>query len=99
MPICCTPAAGYAAYSYVVAQGWVKSSKQRARSSRPRSDRSATGSAGAAQMSEEDQQDWVKGTPYDTFVRSKSQRQASVSKRANSGAAAAAATTPATNRK
>ncbi len=83
MPPCDAPSthafhtfAGYLLYSYVVSQGWVRSGKQRARAKR-----AAAGNAGTVAMSAEDQQDWVKGTPYDSFVKRNAARAATASTR------------------
>lgn len=53
----------YAAYAYVVSLGWLKSQKKRRTTSRSKEP--------VAPMSAEDQQDWVKGTPYDSFLKNK----------------------------
>lgn len=66
----------YGVYAYTVSVGWVKSQKKRTRSRRP---------AGEAPpvMSAEDQQDWIKGTPYDNFAKNKAK---AASKRASTAA-------------
>ncbi len=43
--------------------GWLKSQKKRRTTSRKNEP--------VAPMSAEDQQEWLKGTPYDSFVKSK----------------------------
>lgn len=48
--------AGYGAYCWVVAQGWVKPMKKKAKRAAP---------VAAAPMTAADHDEWVKGTPYD----------------------------------
>ncbi len=52
--------AAWRAYTAVASLGWVRNPKKRSRSRR------AAGSEPAV-MSAEDSEEWVKGTPYDTF--------------------------------
>jgi hypothetical protein len=71
----------YFVYSYVANMGWFKSvvgsSKKGRSGSRKGLAGGGSGGAGGAAgavpvMTAEQQQDWVKGTPYDSFVKQRS---------------------------
>mmetsp|Transcript_17513 Transcript_17513/g.30054 ORF Transcript_17513/g.30054 Transcript_17513/m.30054 type:complete len:257 (-) Transcript_17513:618-1388(-) len=72
--------AGYFLYNYIVSLGWLKSQKKRSRARKGPTE-------GTPVMSAEDQQDWLKGTPYDSFL--KERKKAAAGTGAKKAAAAA----------